>query len=568
MHDIPRERKAMHQRAESRRFRWYHVLALLAMTAVAAMLRLWAVGWGLPYVDHPDEPEVARPIFRMVQHGTWNPYFFDYPSLYIYALRLVFDACWRYEHAIGAYVTLTQVPPKYSLTPMSIYLTAPGFFLWGRFLTALVGTLTVLFVGVIGWRWWNAWVGLAAAAVLAVLPFHVRHSQFITVDVATAFTALLALGAVLRVLRHARLRDYALAGCAAGVAASTKYNAGAVGIVLILPHIFHWGRGSVRQCWRLPWAGLWAALGFVLFTPYAVLAPDELQQGLRVQYRDYATGRHGDALGRWPIGSYLHFFWTLGLGPLVALAALVGIAVILLRRDRAGLVVLAFVALHVGLLLNWPQHFWRNLMPVIPPLALCAGIGIVTAAAGLAALVRRVCRLPLESRAVALVSSVSVLVLTAGVLSMPFADSITMDQFNATTDARMRAADYMRNDLPPNAKIAAELNPTQWIGSSAVTTVPSLTEHPAAWYRSHGFQYLVANARYRTPADESAYAALRQQTTLVCAFDDQPPASLNNLVLKLSRTHVGPFSNARIEILDLDPSHAASSLQAAPSCDS
>jgi 4-amino-4-deoxy-L-arabinose transferase-like glycosyltransferase len=243
-------------------------LFFAAIVLVAFAVRLWGIGWGLPYVDHPDEPQVADAALGMVRRGDWNSQFFDYPSLYLYALRLVFDTHWRYGLATGVYTSVAQFP----LTTR-LYLTSPGFFLWGRALTATLGALTVALLYLVGRRCWNARVGLAAAAVLAILPFHVRHSQFITVDVPATLMTLLAIGAALRLLQRDNLGSYALAGFAAGIATSTKYNAGAVVLAIIAAHAFHWGRASLRQAKRLLWAALWSLLGFVAATPYAVLTP-------------------------------------------------------------------------------------------------------------------------------------------------------------------------------------------------------------------------------------------------------------------------------------------------------
>src|SRR5690348_12493770 len=76
---------------------WGYRLLLGVIVLQAFILRLWGIGWGLPYADHyHDEQTVARVVLGMIERGDWNPRFFDYPSLYFYVLRLVFDAHWRY----------------------------------------------------------------------------------------------------------------------------------------------------------------------------------------------------------------------------------------------------------------------------------------------------------------------------------------------------------------------------------------------------------------------------------------------------------------------------------------
>src|SRR6185436_17575615 len=78
-------------------------VAVITLVLVAFGLRVYAVRWGLPYTEHPDEPSAANTVLRMLRLGDWNPHFFEKPSLYYYALRLVFAAHIRYGIATGLY---------------------------------------------------------------------------------------------------------------------------------------------------------------------------------------------------------------------------------------------------------------------------------------------------------------------------------------------------------------------------------------------------------------------------------------------------------------------------------
>src|SRR5262245_27571300 len=356
---------------EVRMRRFWTTTVLMVIIAGALILRFYAVEWGLPYVDHPDEPTTAKTVLEMLRRGDWNPRFFDKPSLYYYALRVIFEAHWRYGLATGLYSDISQLP-----LGTYFYITTPGFFIWGRMLTALFGVATVILVNAIGRRWWGAAVGLSAASVLAVLPFHVRHSQFLTVDVLTGLMTALALAAALRLLEDQRWRAYALAGLLAGLAASTKYNAIAVALAVVLAHGLRLGRVSLYLFWRLPWMALWSAIGFFIATPYALMTPDVFLNDVLRQYADY-TVSGGDLYRRWPVAGYLNFFWSDGLLPLPCIAMLIGIVVIVRRRDRAGLVMLGFALPYLLFVMAQRKHFFRNLMPIFPVLALLAGLGVV-----------------------------------------------------------------------------------------------------------------------------------------------------------------------------------------------
>lgn len=360
--------------AAARATRWpWGTLALVLIALVAFGLRVYAVGWGLPYTPHPDEPVIVNAVLGMLRRGDWNPRYFGYPSLYFYALRLVLAAHLRYGLGTGLYRSIADLP----LTT-DIYVTTPGFYVWGRTLTALLGTLTLVPLYLIGRRWWGVGVGLVAAALLAFMPFHMRNSQYITVDVATALTALLALAATLRILERPGWRTYALAGFLMGLAAATKYNVSLIALTIAVAHAMVWGRASLRRGGLLAWAGLWSLIGFVAGTPYAVLTSDRLISDIFRQYNSYAPSTVSDVERTWPVLDYLNFFWSTGLYPLPFLAALLGIGVVLARRDRAGLLLLTFLPPQLLLFLAQNRHFFRNMLPLLPVLALFAGIGIMT----------------------------------------------------------------------------------------------------------------------------------------------------------------------------------------------
>src|SRR5687768_13431173 len=77
----------------TRRLRTAGSIALLGLLFAAALgLRAWALNWGLPYAEHPDEPALLEIAVRMVRDGDPNPHSFIYPSLFFYLLAAVIRA--------------------------------------------------------------------------------------------------------------------------------------------------------------------------------------------------------------------------------------------------------------------------------------------------------------------------------------------------------------------------------------------------------------------------------------------------------------------------------------------
>jgi 4-amino-4-deoxy-L-arabinose transferase-like glycosyltransferase len=534
-------------RARTRSFWIAGALVIIAGTAL--ILRLYAVGWGLPYVDHPDEPSAANTVLGMLRRGDWDPQFFKKPSLYYYALRLAFEVHWRYGLAKGLYSDISQLP-----LGTYYYITTPGFFVWGRTLTALFGVATPFVLYAIGRRWWGAAVGLIAAAVLAVLPFHVRNSQYLTVDVLTGLMTALALAAALRLLDDRRWRVYALAGLLTGLAASTKYPAASIALAVALAHGLRLGRLSLRDFWRLPWAMLWSAIGFLIATPYALITPGAFLIGVLKQYSDYSAPGGGDVFGRWPVAGYLNFFWSDGLLPLPCIAALIGAVAVIRRRDRAGLVMIGFALPYLLFVLSQRKHFFRNLMPIFPVLVLLVGIGVAATASYMlvwiahqrqsaswllwirskilderrktvdegrkttiirpSSFVRR----QTPTRFMVASSSIVIpLLITAVVALHPLISTIALDRLFAQPHSKVRAGDYVREYLPRGAPIAMALNPVAWPNEPMLTLTEDVAEHDAEWYRAQGYRYLVGNVRY----DASRYNQLRAQARVVAAFEGE-----------------------------------------------
>lgn len=461
-------------------------VGVAAIVLLAFGLRIYAVAWGLPYADHPDEPAVVDVLLGMLRRGDLNPHFFDYPSLYLYAELPVFQLHWAYGRLTGLYHDFAQLPPSTHL-----YVTTPGFFLWGRVLTVLVGTLTTGLLYRVGRQHWTRATGVVAALFLATLPFHMRHSQYITTDVAGAFMVLLALLGAVRLIDQARLRDYVLAGLLVGLAGSTKYNMILVALAVIMAHLLRWERQSLRRFWLLSGAGLSSLVGFVVGSPYALLDARGFVQGFVRQYKHYSGGYAGDLIGAWPVGDYLQFFWADGLRPVACMAALIGIGVALWRRDRKALVLLSFIGPYTLFFLSEPQHFMRNLMPVIVALAIFVGIGVV-------ALSNELARMAAQ-RALPLRLPLLTGMLTLLCVGWPAIKAIELTSFYAKTQSRMVATDYIRTKLPRGAPIAVMLHPVQWAGEAFILPMQDLTERPPTWYRAQGFRYLLLDDRTANP---------------------------------------------------------------------
>lgn len=471
-----------------------------ALLLAALLLRVWALDWGLPYVEHPDEPFYVEIVVRMVRDGNPNPMSFWHPTLLFYLMAVVtrLHAWWGVQTGLYGYV---------EALPIKTYLftTAPELYVWNRAVSALFGAATVPLLYLLGCRMFDRRTALLGAALLALATFHIDNSHFIATSVpAGLWTTLLLVGAW-GVARDGRWRGYLLAGLAAGLAAGTKYNAGIVGLTVVAAHLLFWGRAGLgRPLLRVVASGGLALLVFLLTNPFALLDGERFLADLATQRNAYLVPG-GDFVGPWNVAGYARFFLNEGLLPAGCLLALLGLPLLLRRFPRPTLLLLAAIAIKLLLLLAYPTNFVRNLLLIFP-------LAVLLTAAGAVALADR---LPWAlARRVALVGMALLL------LAPQARDTAWLLGYWSRPYTLVAAADQLR-DLPGGMLAAVEMHPVQWAGHPVVTPVRWLASYPLDWYRARGFRYLVANSDNYGGAAREHYTGLLRGAAIVAQYPER-----------------------------------------------
>lgn len=474
---------------------------LFGLLLFGVALRIWAVGWGLPYVDHPDEPAILNISLRMLSSGDANPHWFLYPSLFFYLLALVVGLVHQFGQLGSWHATYIALDQMRITT--DLYTTVPQFFIAGRLLVSSLGSLSILVAALTTGRAWTKLAGLFAAAYIASSPYHVMHSQRLTTDVPVAFFTLLTFMVTLQVLKDGQLSVYLLAGLLAGLAASTKYNSGVIALAIIAAHILHWRARLLHELPRLIGAGISAIGGFILGTPYALLAWPDFLRGLRTQLAHYSAAQHGDLLGAWNIVGYIDFFWNDGLRPAPALALLLGIIVLLRYQPPVLLLWLSFALPFLLIHLAQPMHFMRNLLPLLVLCALPIGVAAATVVEWL-------------SRAWAQLYVLAALAMAVLLFGATTQSAIEWTRFIASPGSKKMAEAFVRQ-LPHGSRIAVELLPAAWVGDPLVQPVSKLTNRPIDWYKQHGYRYLLVNSDNHRD-DVAEYQALLNSAKTIQVF--------------------------------------------------
>jgi hypothetical protein len=505
---------------------------VLVVVGVALALRAWGIGFGLPHTYHPDEHQYVETALRVLG-GDLNPGRFNNPSLYKYTLAVA-DAPWlAVGRASGAYPSVAAFAEHALADP-----TAP--YLLGRFVTALIGALTVALVYVLGRESYSRRAGAVGALLLAGTFLHARDAHFAVSDVpATALVTASLLFSV-RVVRDGRRRDYVLAGLLAGLAAATKYSGGVVLVSLLAAHFLSdstralsWRRRLLDR--RLIAAALVCVAGFLIAVPYAVLDWPAFFEDISLLVERGQTGFKGLQLA--PDVGWIFYAKSLwwGMGPPLLIASIAGVLLALVRHRRVDIVLVIFpIVLYV-----WMGRqllmFARFMLPAVPVLVLLAA----------EALVWLTDRLPGPDRVrdAALAGAIAVL------LVIPVANTLRFDWLLAQPDTRDVAQEWIEANVPEGAKVLVHSNGPELAGGDRpapgaerqfdLTTMGTtgLSKEPLQSYVDEGYEYLVLSShsydRRLLDAEKDAarhafYEELGRKLELVTEFrphagDEGPP---------------------------------------------
>jgi Dolichyl-phosphate-mannose-protein mannosyltransferase len=351
------------------------LLALVLL--VAAAVRMWGLGFGLPYANsRVDETAVAGPAVQFLS-GSLRPANFMYPTGMLYAVALLYATWYAVTKPFGMYASLAAFAEsrRQSLAP---------FFYLSRGLSAAMGTLTVWWMFAICRRAFDETAGIVSALFLALAFLHVRDSHFGTLDVTMTALVVLSVLLILRWQQAPTSWRAAAAGLVAGLATSTKYNAFGV----VVPFVMALALGAAdnratpgaamrRTAGSLAAFTLAFAIGFLGATPYVVVAWRQFIADLNALSATLAGG-HGLALSR---GWWHHATITLpaALGWPLYLAGVAGTVGLMLTRLRASAVVLAFPLAYFIVAGSGYRVFARDVLPLLPFLCIAAGWLVVAA---------------------------------------------------------------------------------------------------------------------------------------------------------------------------------------------
>ena len=485
------------------------LLTLAVIMTLAAALRFWGIGAGIPYALGVDEPELMNRAVQMMRTGDYNPRFFDYGGLYIY-LQLIIASLRFLAGAIsGEWSSLSQVGPEH-------------FYLSGRALTAAFGTLTVLLVYQIGMRWGTRYA-LLAAALMAVMPMHVRESHYVLTDVPVTFFVTLTFLLSLRAHEQPRLAAFAWAGAAAGLAIAVKYTGG---LVVMLPIITAWMTPADRLSrTHASLLVLAACLGaFLIAAPYSFLDLPGFLNGFAHLAGAYKGERPPEPA--WLL--YLkHLSGSLQWPALLLVSGGLALGVVRAIRGPGRVrwtLTVTFPLVYFWFVSRQTLVFGRYLLPIVPFLCILAAAAVV---AGVS-LLRRF-DIPRSVRTALIVGLTIAAILPPGIRAVSFSRDL------GKRGTAAQAYEWIRANIPRGSYIVVESRGLLLAATEYKTeNVPRLIwVHPTRTLREHadyvaqGVEYIVGSSQgygpafetpHRVPDEYAAYRRLFDQSQEIARF--------------------------------------------------
>ena len=515
-------------------------ILLGSILLIALSLRIWGIGYDLPYIYHPDEPGYMNIAQRIFKTGDMNPHFFKYPSLFFYINAGAYAPYYFLGKSSGAFTSRRELLPSETLAMGVTRSPMPTAVLLGRMVTVIFGVGAAGLAFLIGRQLTGKRsVGMLASLLMAISPSNVSHSRFITPDTFVVFFAAASFLATIWVYQRGRTWHYILAGLCIGFTASSKYNGGLIVMPFVLAHFFRHGITALKER-NLYIASLLCAFGFIAATPFALIDFSKFIADVRFEAAHYATG-HAGMEGN-TLMWYLEYMWrTAGM---VYIFAALEILRGLYGRNRQIILLSVFPVMYFLFINFFVVRNDRTFLPLTPFLFLLAAsflVNLITSGGALRAKARQ----KWASFAVVCLSIVSLM----QPASRTFADTLRLTTVNSRETARQWIAD----DLPAGTKIAIEsyspfLEPSQF----SIHGFRRMIDHTPEWYIAQDFDYLIFSEGmygrfFREPAkyarEAFRYNKMFEQFHLVRMFTDggyeirifavkQPPGGFQQALLR------------------------------------
>ncbi len=390
-------------------------------------LRIWGFDFGLPQLNHADEPIVVNHALAYGL-GDLNPHFFNIPPLTSYLLFI----------AYGLYFLVGSALQWFSGKEgfLDLFLRDPSsFYYLGRLMIGvLFGLGSIYGTYRLSRRFWSREISLVSAFFMAVLFLPVQVGHFIYPDSPLLFAVTVSLLFYIRIYQKGRFKNYLYAILATGFAIGLKYNAALLIVPFFTAHYL--SKNVLKECrkaivWN--WVGipvlscLGIGLVFFLVNPFLFLDMGFALKELAEQ--SHSTGYQG-----W--GHHLFYSLKEGLGLPIFILFLVSFAVYLFLLHRAPYLLIFYAATLV---------FYLHLVFFAQPYSRYGILLVPQAVFFSMFLLERIFR--------AIKNRLFIFLILSGLLVIPVYKSLTLDFILSEEDTRNLAREWILKSVPQGSKI-------------------------------------------------------------------------------------------------------------------
>ncbi len=452
-----------------RKFLKSELFVILVLFIGAFAIRSIGIDWGLPSQQFPhsqfNQDETAE-LFGSLQlsEGIYQMGLLSYQPFFYYFSFIFFLLYFLFGLLTGQFTSLADFQLQYGLD-------LSQFFVVGRFFMVAVGAATVVLTYLVGKTLFGKRVGITAALFLLISFGHTIYSKIFLLDSFLPFMFLLAFFLIIRLkdAKPGKLRPYVLAGLAVAATATTKKTGFAMVVPFLLVPIIE---GWVPLKWPPKLSGIDRRYPFgitimlaaliALIGPYFVFL-----QAYKASIQSAAQGLVNDVARRfgasiitgntyalspykWSLPWHLVSTLPNEMGITVYAMALLGFVLMAFDKEHRRVIIyllitLAAFLIPIGVMVRAP---WRDMLPVLPLLAISAGYGMVTLAGYLSR------RFPEKDRKRSFRIVMTALILL--VVIPPFVNLVRQQLLTLNTDTRDLAKEWIENNLPPDSQIAME----------------------------------------------------------------------------------------------------------------
>lgn len=358
-------------------------ILIILIVVFALVIRLIGIYPG-HHPDHPDEQMSYVSAVEMIINNDFNPKRFDYPIGVPLMHYIFFQSFVLPPILLNVFLSSPQSLLSYFFSNLDfmnenrslIFGKNDILFLFAsRFLTVLLGTVSVYLVYEIGKRLFNKYAGLAAAFFLAINYRHVLSSHLALPDVPNGLVILLVIFSCILLLEKDSKIRYLVCGLMVGLSFSMKYQ-----IFALFPFLFVHLVWVIRRKNILRLIHPYFILSLLL-TPviFVILNPHffiQIKEALPVV--DYVSLRYGRGVFNFNL-YVLIFLYKWGIGVLPFLVICLGIIIGLFKYPVKTLFLLTYISIFMFIFLYYMHGgiYVRNFTTVMPLLMIFAGVGFM-----------------------------------------------------------------------------------------------------------------------------------------------------------------------------------------------